>query len=316
MVLPKQRCRLPNAGPCAWSEAVETLSDEMRELAADLPSVMSLSRAPRTVLKYESGFQRWREWAERQSVPSLPADSFHVALYLVYLLQEARTASPIVAAMCSLTWFHCPYGYEDPCSNMVVKNVLQAARRSLGRPKDRKQPLTKHLLQKLLNELSSYSLQDHQTLTLMVLGYAGMLRWDDLSNIHVDEIIVKSANMAVFLEVRKNDQFRHGSWVFISRWEGELCPVSLVEQLLQKGKQQGHVKLFGRIRQKKGRQVIRSSLSYSRARELVRDALTRIGVNPNDYGLQSLRSGGASAAAAAGVPDRLIQCQGGCRATQ
>ena len=45
----------------------------------------------------------------------------------------------------------------------------------------------------------------------------------------------------------------------------------------------------------------------------MREALKRIGVNPDGYGLHSLRSGGASTAAAAGVPDRLIQQQGGWR---
>jgi hypothetical protein len=37
-------------------------------------------------------------------------------------------------------------------------------------------------------------------------------------------------------------------------------------------------------------------LSYTRAREIIREALSSIGINMNNYGLHSLRSGGASAA--------------------
>ncbi|XP_065182190.1 uncharacterized protein LOC135812899 [Sycon ciliatum] len=137
------------------------------------------------------------------------------------------------------------------------------------------------------------------------------MRWDDLANIFVDEVAIKSSHMGVFLQVRKNDQLRQGSWVFISRWESDLFPVSLVEHRIEKGGHQGHVKLFRRISRVKGRTAIKHSLSYSRARELVREALKRIGVNPDGYGLHGLRSGGSSTAAAAAVPDRLIQRQGG-----
>lgn len=294
-----------------YREASKNLSEDMRSLAKKLPQVMSSSRAPRTVMKYQAGFSRWQDWAETQQISQLPADPFHVALYLVHLMQEARTASPLVTAVCSLSWMHGIHGFLDPCSSNVVKNVLQAARHTLARPKVRKSPFTKPLLERLYRELASSSLQDLQTLTLVVLGYAGLLRWDDLANILVDEIVVKSTYMALFLEVRKNDQFRHGNWVFISRWQSDMCPVSLVERLIEEGDLVGHVKLFGRIqRKKKGRQVIRGSLSYSRARELLREALVRIGADPDTYGLHSLRSCGASAAAAAGVPDRLIQRQG------
>ena len=45
-------------------------------------------------------------------------------------------------------------------------------------------------------------------------------------------------------------------------------------------------------------------MSYSRASELIKREL---------YGVHSLRAGGASAAAALGVPDRLFQRQGGWR---
>ena len=44
-------------------------------------------------------------------------------------------------------------------------------------------------------------------------------------------------------------------------------------------------------------------LSYTRAREIVLSAFDSIGLPKQDYGLHSLRAGGASAAANARVPD-------------
>ncbi|CAH3032505.1 unnamed protein product, partial [Porites lobata] len=51
-------------------------------------------------------------------------------------------------------------------------------------------------------------------------------------------------------------------------------------------------------------------LSYTREREIVLSAFDSIGLPKQDYGLHSLRAGGASAAANARVPDRLFKRHG------
>lgn len=285
----------------------------MQELAEQLPKVLERSRAESTCQKYRAAFNRWKEWAEQQRVLSAPADPLHIALYLVKLLNTANTPAPIVSAVHGISWFHSISGQPDPCQNEMVRRVQQAARRILAKPRQRKLPLPQHVLKKLGKKLNRKKLLDVQTLALITVGYAGFLRWDDLSHVYADEITIKEEYMVLFLERRKNDQFREGSWVFISRWSGLLCPVGLVEQLLRQGGHQGHVPLFGRIRSRRGKQVVKGAMSYSRARELVRSALARVGEDPDLYCLHSLRSGGVSVAAAAGVPDRLIQRHGGWR---
>ena len=46
-------------------------------------------------------------------------------------------------------------------------------------------------------------------------------------------------------------------------------------------------------------------LSYSRLRELLLEKISPLGMDPQLFGMHSLRAGGAMAAANAGVPDRL-----------
>ena len=99
----------------------------------------------------------------------------------------------------------------------------------------------------------------------------------------------------------------------ISRWPGVICPVILVEELQKRGGHEGHVPLFGRIRINHGVRKIAGKMSYSRTRELVRGACIAAGLDPKGYGLHSFRSGGASSAAAMGVPERLIRRHGGWR---
>ena len=71
-----------------------------------------------------------------------------------------------------------------------------------------------------------------------------------------------------------------------------------------------HSKIFHKIYcSKYGVRLRRQPLTYSRALGLVRDTFRKFGLNPNDYGLHSLLSGGASAAAATEVPECLIARQ-------
>ena len=51
-------------------------------------------------------------------------------------------------------------------------------------------------------------------------------------------------------------------------------------------------------------------ISYTRAREILLSALDSIGLDKNKFGLHSLRSGGATAAAEAGIEDRLFKKHG------
>ena len=51
-------------------------------------------------------------------------------------------------------------------------------------------------------------------------------------------------------------------------------------------------------------------ISYSTCREILRDSLSQLGYNPNDYGLHSLRSGGATSAvhySGHSIPERLLK---------
>ena len=70
--------------------------------------------------------------------------------------------------------------------------------------------------------------------------------------------------------------------------------------------------LFRAITKTKSREVLRSSgaISYDRLRELFKIKLEELGYPAANYGLHSLRAGGATAAANAGVPDRLFKRHG------
>ena len=103
-----------------------------------------------------------------------------------------------------------------------------------------------------------------------------------------------------------------GSWVYISKSYSKYCSVLVLKRFLAYGKHSQNSFLFRKIAHSNKGAFLRSQkLSYSRALELVRLLLKDIGLDAQKYGLHSMRSGGASLAAALGVPDRLFMRQGG-----
>ena len=92
------------------------------------------------------------------------------------------------------------------------------------------------------------------------------------------------------------------------------CPAAVVEKFLKVGSHVKNSRLFRRILHTEKKMELRKEpMSYSRANELIKRELQKEELDPKLYGVHSLRAGGASAAAALGVPDRLFQRQGGWR---
>ena len=156
-------------------------------------------------------------------------------------------------------------------------------------------------------------LQDWQTAALFVLGFTALLRWDDLQRLTPQDISICGMHVSLHLRQRKNDQLRQGNVAMVSRLEQQAtkpCPVSVIEGFLERARHVPTQPLFGKVSAATHQSCLRGKMTYARARELIHTALARVGEDPTGYGTHSLRSGGATAAANAGVPERLLQRQG------
>ena len=287
---------------------------DLAQLANLLPGILVQDRAEKTVHTYINAFRRWKKWAIQHGVTVLPADPVPFALYLVYLIQQVRSVSAINSIVYGVGWVHKKGGFVELSEHPLVKQVLEAARRILAKPAKRKTPLSIDVVRKLVMRLQDGNLAELQLATLIALGFFGFLRWDDLNHLTFDKIHFEGSYVALFLEKRKNDQFREGSWVFISSSEVQPCPVAVVKRFVAQGQHKAGSKLFRRVQHtRNGWKLKQQGMSYSRANELLKKELKKEGLDSKQYSVHSLRSGGASAAAALGVPDRLFQRHGGWR---
>ena len=302
-----------------WHELGEIEDPELQELAKSLPLVVLRSRAPATVKKYSGAFLRWKNWTQTKGVEDcLPAKPLQIALYLTYLIQKSTTSAPVEEAVNAISWAHQVAVVEDPTQNELVKQVVAGAKRILAHRTTKKEPITPEILSKLVEKFAGEEadLDDLRIVTICLVGFAGFLRFSEISALKESDVQIYEEHniMELFIESSKTDQLRDGAWVTIARTSTKTCPVQMTERYVKLAKisSSSDLPLFrGIVHTKKGIQLRKQGgLSYTRMRELLREKLADVGLDPNNFGLHSLRSGGATTAANAGVPDRLFKRHG------
>ncbi|XP_078665737.1 integrase/recombinase xerD homolog [Branchiostoma floridae x Branchiostoma belcheri] len=299
-----------------WEDAAELKDSHLKELAGKLPAVAVASRAPGTVEQYRTAFNKWREFASRYTeVVAFPALPLHVALYLMELIQSSSSFSTVEKAAFGIRWAHLQAGLTSPTEEAVVKNVLNAAKRLLGKPVVKKEVITPDILAKIVQKYAHLDdLSNIRSLTLMLISYAGFLRYSEISNIKCCDISFSDNHASIFLQSSKTDQYRDGSLIPIARTGKETCPVNMLLRYCKVADidfASDSFLLRGIIKTKSGSKLRSSGkLSYTRARELVLGMLKTVVSDVSRFGLHSLRAGGASAAANAGIPERLFKRHG------
>ncbi|KAL9950992.1 hypothetical protein ACROYT_G043578 [Oculina patagonica] len=112
-------------------------------------------------------------------------------------------------------------------------------------------------------------------------------------------------------ESSKTDEFRDGAWITIARSDRETCPVKALEKYIVAAKIDlcEELPLFRALSSPQSTSKDSRSLSYTRAREIIKDAFKDI-TDVSCISLHSLRAGGATTAANAGIVDRLFKRRG------
>ena len=126
-------------------------------------------------------------------------------------------------------------------------------------------------------------------------------------------------HLELFLETRKNDQYREGHWIAVAAIsDSPACPVRLVKTLVARVGLDGHRPLFSAVPAGTRDPSLYGSapISYSNMRAGMLAAFESIGLDSRLFGTHSCRSGGATLAAACSVPDRLWMEHGGWKSSR
>lgn len=303
---------------------IQKFSDpNLQSLAAHLPARVIECKAPSTVDRYSRAFTEFKKWTARYvELTAFPASSSTVSLYLEYLIQNNSPYSRLESAFYGINWAHSLYGLDSPCVSGLVKSVLESAKRKLAKPTTKKDPITLEMLTKLCGKYATdkSNLSDLRVAAICVTAFHAFLRFSELAGLRCCDVkFVNSDSHGSFVELyilkSKTDVYHDGNKVVMAKTNDVSCPFNILCRYVNKG----NISLystgpfFRSLSFCKTTQLYKlrlTGISYSRTREIVLAAFSSLGYSTKLLGLHSLRSGGATAAANAGINDRLFKRHG------
>jgi integrase len=292
-------------------------SDKLKKLADSLPSFVLNARAQSTNVKYKNAWLCWKKW-EKENVGcnEFPVSPLLFCLYLRDKVESCKSSAPIESAVYGVRWAHMVAGVCSPTDDIMVKQMLEACKRLLGKPVVGKQPLGIDVIVKVAEHFFTprASLSNLRTCFICVIAFAGLMRVDEIIKVRRKDVVIVNDYMTVFCSRRKNDQLSKGHTIFFARSGKITCPVSITEQLLAKLPLDPEQHLVCRL--SSNGVALMPSISYSRVREIFRETLKLFISDSSCFGTHSLKKGGATALSSAGVSGELIDKHAGWKSVK
>jgi integrase len=238
---------------------------------------------------------------------------------------KGLTFAPVKAASAAISTAHDLAGFGSSITaHPTVRCVRSAAQRILGMvPTNRKRPLPMSMAVRAAAALATAQAATADLLlaTYIMVCFTGFLRYSDAVSIPRCGVQLFADRAELWVPRRKNDQARRGNVITLSAGSGPACPVRLLRRYLAAtAKRSKHTLLFGSPAQHA------QPWPYHQARKAVLTALasaydTSPSVMQRVFGLHSLRSGGATAAAqrltvGKDIPLQQFMAHGGWRSNK
>ena len=182
--------------------------------------------AANTIRAYRSDFIQYQSWCLENDINVIPATADNMARYVDYLSHNAKSAT-IRRRINSLgTVLKLSKNY-DPTKEPEVVLALKRMHRKIGRAQEQAAPLTKTLLNQLLDNCDN-STVGLRNKVLLQLGYETMRRRSELCAFRFEDISqAPNGKPIIILTFSKTDQYGTGKIIpiseellsLLSRWE-------------------------------------------------------------------------------------------------
>ena len=202
----------------------------------------------------------------------------------------------------------------------IFKHVIEAAKRTANNSVQKKTPLTSQAIRDIIDkfEQDNGGLEDLRVAAICTLGFAGFFQYDELKNMRPHHIKLCDNHIKVLVPKSKSDIYREGKFVYICKTDTEYCPVAMLLRYMKAARIDftDTLPLFRSLTflmNSRTYSLRRMELSYSRCREVFKEALKAIGYDVKDYEVHSLRSGGITSVVHNSdntVPERLLKLHG------
>ena len=171
--------------------------------------------AKNTIRAYRSDFTQYQNWCLQNNQEPIPATAETMAMYVDYLSENNKSAT-IRRRINSLGTVLKLSKNHDPTKQPEVILALKRMHRKIGRAQEQATPLTKSLLNQLLNNCDN-SIMGIRNQVLLRLGYETMRRRSELCAFKFEDIDrAPNGKPIIRLNFSKTDQYGTGKVLPIS----------------------------------------------------------------------------------------------------
>lgn len=284
----------------SYSHALVSLSQQAKEY-------MGQAKSRNTLRAYQADWRCFTAWCRQFGVSSLPATPQTVALYLSMLADRCKPAT-LQRRLAAISQAHQTAGHETPTQAAPVRLVWAGIRRAKGVAQQGKAPAITAELRRMVDTLDETMIGVRDR-ALLLVGFAGAFRRSELVGLDVQDAVLTSEGITVYIRKGKTDQEGVGRKVGIPYGSHpHTCPVRALLAWKEKaGITEGP--LFRSVN--RHGQVQAGRLSDRAVALVVKKVALAAGLDATLYAGHSLRAGLATSAAMAGVSERAIMNQTG-----
>lgn len=201
--------------------------------------------AKNTIRAYRSDFAQYQNWCLQNNQEPIPATAETMATYVDYLSDNNKSAT-IRRRINSLGTVLKLSKNHDPTKQPEVILALKRMHRKIGRAQEQATPLTKSLLNQLLNNCDN-SIMGIRNQLLLRLGYETMRRRSELCAFKFEDIdCAHNGKPIIKLNFSKTDQYGTGKVLPISeellnlleKWKRIVCNEGYILRSINK---HGHI---------------------------------------------------------------------------
>ena len=290
---------------------------DIKKLQDETLKNLRSSKSVNTVRAYKSDFEDFTLFCIKNGFKSLPTEPKIVSLYLTYLSSKNVRTSTIKRRLVSIGVIHKMKGhYLDTKHPIIVENFM-GIKRLKGISQNGKKPLLINDLKEIIDVINKQEEPDLKKLrnkALLLLGFAGGFRRNELVSLNFEDLDFVFEGVKIKIKRSKTDQFGEGFMKGIPHFENYLyCPVKNLKNWLNISKiKKGPI--F--VRFSKGVNLTNIRLTDQSVALIIKEYLTKAGVDNKNYSGHSLRSGFATSAAEAGAEERSIMAMTGHKSSE
>ena len=293
------------------------LITDIKKLQDETLKNLKNSKSANTVRAYKSDFEDFSLFCVKNSFKNIPTDPKIVSLYLTYLSSKDVKTSTIKRRLVSIGVIHKMKGhYLDTKHPVIVENFM-GIKRLKGVSQNGKKPILINDLKQIIDVINKQEEPEIKKLrnkALLLLGFAGGFRRNELISLNLEDLDFVFEGLKINIKRSKTDQLGEGFKKGIPHFENYLyCPVKNLKNWLNISKiKKGPV--F--VRFSKGSKITNIRLTDQSVALIIKEYLTKAGIDNKNYSGHSLRSGFATSAAEAGAEERSIMAMTGHKSTE